>query len=70
MDAVIIIIAIVYITESGRKKRNLRVSTRCSLGVENEQADAGRDDRNCFARPSSQAPTETDRLIPFFPLFS
>ena len=32
-----------------------RVSTIFSLSVENEQADAGRDGRNCLARPNSQA---------------
>ena len=31
------------IAESGRKERSPRVSTRLSLGVENVQADVGRD---------------------------
>ena len=38
------------------------ISTRFSLSAENEQADAGRDSRTCFARPSSQeAPTGTGK---------
>ena len=40
-----------------------------SLGVENEQTDAGRDDQTCLARPNSQAArTGTGKYS--FPLFS
>ena len=35
------------------------VTTRFNLGVENEQADAGRDGRTCLVRPNSQARTGT-----------
>ena len=38
-----------------------QVSTRFSLGVENEQADAGRDGRTRLARPNSQARTGTGK---------
>ena len=43
--------------ESERKQRSPRVSTRFSLGVENERADAGQDGRICFARTNSSART-------------
>ena len=56
MDAFIVI---VYIAESGKKERNPWVSTRFSLGVENDRGDAGRDGRTCLARPNSQARTGT-----------
>ena len=38
-----------------------RVSTRFSLSVEKEQADAGRDGRTRLARPNSQARTGTGK---------
>ena len=38
-----------------------RVSTRFSLSMENEQADAGPDDRTRLARPNSQARTGTEK---------
>ena len=38
------------------------------LSTENEQADAGRDDRTRLARPNSQARTETGKCL--FSLFS
>ena len=38
-----------------------RVSTRFSLSVENEQADAGRDSRTRLARPNSRARTGTGK---------
>ena len=62
MDAFVVIV-----TESRRKERNPRVGTRFSLGVENEQTGAGRDDRNCLARPSSPARTGTtaEFLFPY-----
>ena len=44
------------------------LSTRFSLSMENEQAGAGRDDRTRFARPNSQARTETGKYS--FSLFS
>ena len=44
------------------------VSTRFSLSVENEQADAGRDGRTRLARPNSQARTGTAEYS--FSLFS
>ena len=43
-------------------------SNRFSLGVKNEQADAGRYSRSCLARPNSQARTETGKTQ--FSLFS
>ena len=43
------------VVERGSKKRIPRVDTRHSLGVENEPADAGQDERVCNARPNSQA---------------
>ena len=36
--------------------------------MDNEQADAGRDDRTCLARPNSQARTGTDREEFIFPV--
>ena len=42
---------------------------REKLSVENDQADAGRDDLTCLARSSSQARTGTGIFF-FFPLFS
>ena len=47
---------IVYIAESGKAK-SPRVRTRFSLGVQNEQTDAGRDGRVCLARPIPLART-------------
>ena len=44
------------------------VSTRFSLSVENEQADAGRNGRTCLASPSSQARAGTGKKTCF--LFS
>ena len=44
------------------------VRTRFSLGMENEQADAGRDSRTLLARPNSQARTGTGKIL--FSLFS
>ena len=41
------------VAESGRNPVSKR--TIFSLGVENEQADAGRDGRSCLVRPNSQA---------------
>ena len=38
-----------------------KVKTRFSMGVENEQADAGRDDRTCLAKTNSQARTGTGK---------
>ena len=43
-------------------------SNRFSLGVENEQAEAGRDGRTCLAGPNSQARTGTGECS--FSLFS
>ena len=43
------------------------VSTRFSLSVENERADAGWNSRTCLARPNSQARAETEKMI-FFPV--
>ena len=40
-----------------RGKREESSSTSFSLGVKNEQADAGRDGQSCLARLSSQAQT-------------
>ena len=45
------------VAESRRKENNPRVSTRFSLSVENEQADAGQDGRTCLARSKSQTRT-------------
>ena len=54
---------------SPRKSGGLpQVSTRFSLSVENELADAGRDGRTRYARPNSQVRTETEKII--FSLFS
>ena len=39
------------------------LSTRFSMSVENEQADAGRDGQTCLARPNSQARTETGKYL-------
>ena len=39
------------VAESKRKERNPRVSTRFSLGLENERVDARGDGRTCLARP-------------------
>ena len=39
-----------HVAESGRKERSPRVSTRFSLGVENEWTDAGRDGQTCLER--------------------
>ena len=41
--------------EEEEEKKNPRVSTKFSLGLENERVDAGRDGRTCLARPNSQA---------------
>ena len=49
------------VAENGREERNPRVSTRFSLGVENEPAGAGRDGGTCLARPNSQARTGTGK---------
>ena len=49
------------VAESERKERNPRVSTRFSQGVDNDRADAGRDDRTCLARPNFQARTGTEK---------
>ena len=38
-----------------------RVSTRSSLSVENERADAGRDDRICIAKSNPQARSGTGK---------
>ena len=38
-----------------------RLSTRFSLSMENEQANAGRDGRTCLARPNSQPRTGTGK---------
>ena len=43
------------VVERRSKKRIPRADTRYSLGVENEPADAGQDDRVCNARSNSQA---------------
>ena len=43
------------VAESGREERNPRVSTTFGLGVENERADAGRDDQTYATRANSQA---------------
>ena len=43
------------------------LSTRFSMSVENEQADAGRDGQTCLARPDSRARTRTRKTI--FSLF-
>ena len=43
IDDIIFSIVIVYIAESGRKEKSLRVNARFSLGVENQRADAGRE---------------------------
>ena len=40
-----------------------RVSTRFSLSVKNEKANAGRDGRTCLARPNSQARTGQDNIL-------
>ena len=47
------------VAESGNKERNLRVTLRFSLSVENGSTDAGPDGRTCLAGPNSQAQTET-----------
>ena len=52
-----------------RKARGIPlVSTRFSLSLENKQADAGRDDRTCLARPNYQAQTGIGKYS--FSLFS
>ena len=48
------------IADSGRKERRPYLSTRFTRGVENEEADAGRDGRTCIAEPNSQARTDTE----------
>ena len=40
-----------------------RVSTRFSLGVENEGADAARDGRTCFTGRNSQARTSVENFF-------
>ena len=57
-----------WLAERGRKESSSRVITRFSLSAENEQDDAGRDDRTCPARSNSQGRTETKKNI--FSLFS
>ena len=52
----------------GKREEFRELSTRSSLGVENEQADAGRDGRICLAKPSSQARTGAGKKS--FSLFS
>ena len=47
------------VAEIGREERNQRVSIIFSLGVENEQADAGRDGRARLVSLHSQARTES-----------
>ena len=41
-----------------------RVSTRFSVGVENEQADKRRDSQTCLAKPNSQARTGARKISP------
>ena len=54
------------VTESARKEiSSFLVSTRFSLSMENEQADAGRDDRTCLARPYYLARTGTQGKTQF-----
>ena len=47
--------------EGKRNERNPCENTRFSLGVENDRADTGRDDRTCLARPNSQARTGVEK---------
>ena len=47
------------VAESGQKERNLGVSIRVNLGVENKRADAGWDSRTYLAKPNSQVRTWT-----------
>ena len=52
------------VAESGNMEKRSRVYTIIdiiSTGVENERADAGRDNPTFLARPNSQARTETGR---------
>ena len=49
-------IGTVIVAESGRE-RCPQVSTRFSLGVENDRADVEPESQTCFARPHSQART-------------
>ena len=55
-------------TTTRKAGRIPRVSTRFSLSVENEQADAGRDVRTCLATPSSQARRGTEKKINISPV--
>ena len=57
MDAFIVIVA-----ESGRKERGPCITTIFTLGVENEQVDAGRDVRTWLVKPNYQAPTRTGQM--------
>ena len=53
------------VAESGMTERSPWASTRrSSLGVRNEQADAGRDGRPCLARPNDFAGANGDRENP------
>ena len=52
------------VAEMGRNP--VTISTRFSLSVKNEQADAGRDGRTRLARPNSQARTGTVREMFIF----
>ena len=44
--------------------RTPRVSTRFSVGIENEQADTRRDSQTCLAKTNSQARTGTRKCFP------
>ena len=45
--------------------RNIvRLSTRCSVSIENEQADTGWDGQTCLAKPNFQARTGTRIFFP------
>ena len=50
-----------YMDAAAEIRRNPKVSTRFSLSMENEQADAGRDGQTRLARPNSQARTGTGK---------
>ena len=55
-------------TPSQKARGISRVSTRFSLSVENERADAIRDSGTCLARPNSQAGAKRDREKHIFPV--
>ena len=58
----------VYMATAVDSVANPASKHRFSLSVENERADAGRDDRTCLARTNSQVQTGTgDFSSPFFP---